>query len=80
MKLHTRREWVHLVLDALDHPVRCRSDRQEAFSDFQQSASRDALRAEVDRILDKINLHGFGSLTPAEKRVLDDARQHLNHR
>lgn len=42
--------------------------------------ARDALRAEVDRILDKINLHGFGSLTAAEKRVLDEARKHLNPR
>jgi len=42
--------------------------------------SRDSLRAEVDRILDKINLHGFGALTPEEKRVLDEARQHLNPR
>ena len=44
------------------------------------ATSRDALRAEVDRILDKINQHGFGSLTAAEKRVLDEARQHLNPR
>lgn len=44
------------------------------------AGSRDALRAEVDRILDKINLHGFGSLTDAEKRVLDEARHHLSHR
>ena len=42
--------------------------------------SRDTLRAEVDRILDKINLHGFGALTHEEKRVLDEARQHLNPR
>jgi membrane associated rhomboid family serine protease len=42
--------------------------------------SREALRVEVDRILDKINLHGFGSLTEAEKRVLDQARQQLSHR
>ncbi|MCX6937033.1 MAG: rhomboid family intramembrane serine protease [Verrucomicrobia bacterium] len=41
---------------------------------------RDALRAEVDRILDKINLNGFASLTAEEKRVLDDARHHLNPR
>ena len=40
---------------------------------------RDAVRAEVDRILDKINLHGFGSLTLIEKRTLDEARQHLSH-
>ncbi len=44
------------------------------------TASREALKAEVDRILDKINLHGFGALTEAEKRVLDEARQHLSHR
>ncbi len=44
------------------------------------SSTREALRAEVDRILAKINLHGFGSLTDAEKRVLDEARQHLSHR
>jgi membrane associated rhomboid family serine protease len=43
-------------------------------------AQRDILRAEVDRILDKINLHGFGSLTAEEKRVLDQARDHLNPR
>jgi membrane associated rhomboid family serine protease len=44
------------------------------------ASTREALRAEVDRILDKINLHGFGSLTDAEKRVLDEARQHLSPR
>ncbi len=42
--------------------------------------SRNAIRVEVDRILDKINLHGFASLTDAEKRVLDQARHLLNHR
>jgi hypothetical protein len=45
-----------------------------------RTLDRDALRAEVDRILDKINLHGFGSLTAAEKRSLDEARHHLNPR
>jgi membrane associated rhomboid family serine protease len=38
------------------------------------------LRAEVDRILDKINSEGFGALTPEEKRVLDGAREHLSRR
>ncbi len=32
------------------------------------------LKAEVDRILDKINTSGFGSLTAEEKRTLDEAR------
>ena len=38
------------------------------------------LRAEVDRILDKINSHGFGALTEAEKRVLDEAKDLLSRR
>lgn len=36
------------------------------------------LRAEVDRILDKINSEGFGSLTAEEKRVLDEAKDLLS--
>lgn len=32
------------------------------------------LRAEVDRILDKINSEGFAALTAEEKRVLDEAK------
>ena len=40
--------------------------------------NREDLRAEVDRILDKINSKGFGALTPEEKRLLDDAREQLS--
>lgn len=36
------------------------------------------LRAEVDRILDKINSHGFGALTDEEKRLLDEAKDLLS--
>lgn len=43
-------------------------------------AGRDQMRAEVDRILDKINEAGFSSLSAKEKRVLDDARQALGRR
>ncbi len=43
-------------------------------------SSREDLRAQVDRILDKINSHGFGALTPEEKRVLDEARDLLSRR
>ncbi len=39
--------------------------------------SRTALRSEVDRILDKINSQGFGSLSDEEKRLLDQARDIL---
>jgi membrane associated rhomboid family serine protease len=38
------------------------------------------LRAEVNRILDKINSQGFASLTPQEKRVLDEAKDALSRR
>jgi hypothetical protein len=38
------------------------------------------LRAEVDRILDKINSQGFGSLSAEEKRVLDEAKDLLSRR
>lgn len=36
------------------------------------------LRAEVDRILDKINSQGFGALTDREKAVLDEAKDLLS--
>ncbi len=42
--------------------------------------NRDDLRAEVDRILDKINSQGFGALTEDEKHVLDEARDLLSRR
>ncbi len=41
---------------------------------------REDLRAEVDRILDKINSDGFAALTADEKRLLDDARDLLSRR
>jgi membrane associated rhomboid family serine protease len=41
---------------------------------------RGHLRAEVDRILDKINSEGFGSLSADEKRVLDEARDLISRR
>lgn len=40
--------------------------------------NRDDLRTEVDRILDKINSEGFGSLTNDEKHVLDEAKDLLS--
>lgn len=38
------------------------------------------LRAEVDRILDKINSQGFGSLSADEKKLLDEAKDLLSKR
>ena len=43
-------------------------------------SNRGDLRAEVDRILDKINSEGFGALTAEEKRLLDEARDLLSRR
>lgn len=43
-------------------------------------ASERQLRAEVDRILDKINSSGFGALTDQEKKILDDAKDMLSRR
>jgi membrane associated rhomboid family serine protease len=43
-------------------------------------SNRDDLRAEVDRILDKINSEGFGALTADEKQVLDEAKDLLSRR
>ncbi len=43
-------------------------------------STREDIKAEVDRILDKINGEGFGALTSDEKRLLDDARDALSRR
>lgn len=40
--------------------------------------TRESLRAEVDRILDKINSQGFGALSAEEKRILDEAKDLLS--
>ncbi|HEU5079713.1 MAG TPA: rhomboid family intramembrane serine protease [Opitutaceae bacterium] len=45
---------------------------------FKVNLDRDSLRAEVDRILDKINSEGFNALTDDEKRLLDDAKDLLS--
>lgn len=42
--------------------------------------SRDEIRQQVDRILDKINSQGFGALSPAERRILDEAKELLSKR
>lgn len=41
-------------------------------------SNREALQSEVDRILDKINESGFGSLTDDEKQILDRAKDILS--
>lgn len=49
---------------------------------YQVNVSRETrdLKGEVDRILDKINSKGFGSLSAKEKEILDEARDLLRKR
>ena len=42
--------------------------------------SKEDLKVEVDRILDKINSQGFGALSADEKRILDEAKDLLSRR
>jgi membrane associated rhomboid family serine protease len=59
--------------------LRRRTQAKPASPGFKVNLSqRSGLRSEVDRILDKINSEGFGSLTVEEKRVLDEAKDLLS--
>ncbi len=49
-------------------------------STVTSAPSRENLKAEVDRILDKINSEGFAALTPEEKKLLDQARNQITRR
>ena len=54
--------------------------RNKSTRKLDYSVNRDSsghLQAEVDRILDKINVSGFGSLTKEEKSTLDRAKELL---
>ncbi len=46
----------------------------------KKEGPRDAKAEELDRVLDKISRHGIGSLTPSEKRVLDEMSRELRDR
>jgi membrane associated rhomboid family serine protease len=46
----------------------------------QPGPAKSQLHAAVDRVLDKINSHGLGALTPEERRVLDQAKEFLSRR
>jgi membrane associated rhomboid family serine protease len=53
---------------------------QPAAATTRSSRTSPNLRADVDRILDKINSQGFGALTAEEKRILDEAKDLLSKR
>ncbi|WP_308986012.1 rhomboid family intramembrane serine protease [Thalassobacterium sedimentorum] len=56
-----------------------RRKKTEAHISYKVNRSnRDQLQSEVDRILDKINASGFGSLTEHEKHTLDRAKDLLS--
>ncbi|HBR93091.1 MAG TPA: rhomboid family intramembrane serine protease [Opitutae bacterium] len=56
-----------------------RRKKTEAHISYKVNRSnRDELQKEVDRILDKINASGFGSLTDGEKQTLDRAKDLLS--
>ena len=52
----------------------------EEASSETKGRTREDIRQQTDRILDKINSQGFGALTPAERKVLDDAKELLDRR
>ena len=54
---------------------RKKTEAQISYSVNRPTASNVGLQKEVDRILDKINASGFGSLNDAEKRTLDQAKK-----
>jgi membrane associated rhomboid family serine protease len=67
----------------LPHWMRKRKVRAAAGGSYKVNVAAPPpqdIRAEVDRILDKINSLGFGSLTDEERRLLDDAKDLLNRR
>lgn len=77
-----RREWRHPDgLAEIELPRWLRKSKQApvpAATYKVNLTSREDLRAEVDRILDKINSEGFASLTADEKRLLDEAKDVLS--
>jgi len=52
--------------------------KRQVTPDFTVNFSDDShIHNEIDRILDKINEHGFGSITDEEKTILDKAKSYL---
>jgi membrane associated rhomboid family serine protease len=77
--LHANNGWDRAP--TLELPKWLRREPKPVSSKLPAAPSRKSspqLRAEVDRILDKINSHGFGALTDEEKRVLDEAKDLLS--
>jgi membrane associated rhomboid family serine protease len=58
--------------------VKARQGKKVSLPSQINLSEKDRLRAEVDRILDKINSKGFGALTAEEKKTLDAAKNMMN--
>lgn len=78
--LHANNGWDRAAGLSLPGWLRLQSKRKtvSAANHSLSGKSTPQLRAEVDRILDKINSQGFGALTAQEKRRLDEAKDLLN--
>ncbi len=77
--LHARDGWDRAAAFSLPQWLRFRSDKGRASSPaVGQRRHTASLRAEVDRILDKINSQGFGALSAEEKHTLDKAKDMLS--
>jgi membrane associated rhomboid family serine protease len=74
--IHAREGWDRVA--TFKWPVWLRRKPRPAAASAAAPRRVGDLRAEVDRILDKINSHGFGSLSDDEKQVLDDAKDLLS--
>ncbi len=82
-RLVHQREWLNPDGRAeIELPGWFRKSRKAATADqgkFKLNLThREDLRAEVDRILDKINSEGFNALTAEEKKLLDEAHNQLS--
>ncbi len=79
--LHANAGWDRAAVFPLPGWLRFRSTKSPgpAFTPaYGQRRQPAKLSAEVDRILDKINSQGFGSLSDEEKRTLDEAKDMLS--
>lgn len=56
--------------------IRIRRGGGRFFDEMDYNERRQARQEEIDRILEKVSKHGYGSLTEREKRILFDASDH----
>lgn len=72
--------WRFLCSRTPARPNRAGAEKAPAVGNASARRTPSELRAEVDRVLDKINARGLGALNPDERRTLDEAKHLLNRR